>query len=293
MQTFFQYFPVGERERKWGLHVLTVGESQLPPRSPYPPAGHPKGYAFDWAHGRVLHQFQAVYISGGRGWFENAQGRRRRIESGTLFLLFPGVWHRYMPDAETGWHEHWVGFDGAMPRQWAKCGFIQPQKPILTPNSERTMRETFGSLLDTARQQEPASQQLMAGLTAYLLAQIYSAQQGGGKRDGAVASAIQEAIQTMNATTREPIAPAALARKMHVSYTWFRRSFVQHTGLSPHQYHLQLRLAQARHLLVATTLTIKQIAAETGFSDEQYFCRLFKKKNGLSPGFWRARSQRR
>ena len=29
-----------------------------------------------------------------------------------MILLFPGEWHSYYPDSETGWDEYWVGFRG-------------------------------------------------------------------------------------------------------------------------------------------------------------------------------------
>jgi len=35
---------------------------------------------------------------------------------------------------------------------------------------------------------------------------------------------------------------------------------------------------------------VKEIAQQTGFEDEHYFCRFFKMKTGLTPGKWRSRS---
>ncbi len=121
-QSFFRYFPVSDRDMKWGFHVTTVGESRIPPHTPYPLGEHPKGYAFNWANGRTLHDFAIVYLSSGRGWFESKHSPRQRVESGHVFMLFPGVWHRYMPVQKTGWNEHWVGFDGDIPRRLVKKG---------------------------------------------------------------------------------------------------------------------------------------------------------------------------
>jgi AraC-like DNA-binding protein len=80
-----------------------------------------------------------------------------------------------------------------------------------------------------------------------------------------------------------------LARGLGVSYSWFRKTFTAHTGLSPHQYLLELRLIHARSRLAETRLSVKEIALEVGFEDEYYFSRLFRQKLGLSPSQWRKR----
>jgi transcriptional regulator GlxA family with amidase domain len=83
-----------------------------------------------------------------------------------------------------------------------------------------------------------------------------------------------------------------LAQEFGVSYSWFRSRFAAHTGLSPHQYLLQLRLVRARDLLTETDLSVKVIALQTGFEDEHYFSRLFRLKLNLTPSQWRSRNRR-
>jgi AraC-like DNA-binding protein len=82
-----------------------------------------------------------------------------------------------------------------------------------------------------------------------------------------------------------------LAQELKVSYSWFRHTFTAHTGLSPHQYLLELRLVRARSLLAETELSVKEIASQTGFEDELYFSRLFRQKLNLTPSQWRSRSR--
>jgi hypothetical protein len=48
-KSFSRYFPVSGRDRKWGWHVTTVGETQTLPGDKHPAAGHPKGDHFDWS----------------------------------------------------------------------------------------------------------------------------------------------------------------------------------------------------------------------------------------------------
>jgi AraC-like DNA-binding protein len=276
---------------KWGFHVTTVGESRIPPHTPYPLGEHPKGYAFNWANGRTLHDFAIVYLSSGRGWFESKHSPRQRVESGHVFMLFPGVWHRYMPVQKTGWNEHWVGFDGDIPRRLVKNGFFTPKQPVFKINSESLFISLFTDIMETTKNNPPALQQVMSAATHYLLSQLYSMQQATPARAAPVNSAIQEAIHRMNGQNGAELELKKLAHELKVSYTWFRRSFLQHTGLSPHQYHLQLKIARARKLLSDSSLTIQQTAYQAGFESEQYFCRLFKNKTGLTPGQWREQTR--
>jgi AraC-like DNA-binding protein len=287
---FFRYFPVSVRDRKWSLYVTTVGEARCLPGKPYPAGGHPKGYYFDWSKGRELDCHALVYVSHGRGSFESRQSARQPIEAGQVIFLFPGVWHRYRPDAETGWDEHWVGFDGDVARSWVKNKFFSPRKPVFKPGQEEKWLMLFTELVSVVKLNRPALQQVMAGFAAQMLGLLYSGQQAGlAGNDGALLI-VQKAIAKMQTDLEGGLNAQGLANDLNVSYSSFRHTFQQHTGSSPHQYLLELRMVRARNLLTQTAQSIKEIAQQTGFDDEHYFCRFFKMKTGLTPGQWRTRS---
>lgn len=290
--SFHRYFPVSNRDRKWGLFVTTIGESRVPPHTPYPPAGHPKGYAFDWQQGRVLDSFALVYISGGRGNFESAGKINLPVEPGCVLLLFPGVWHRYQPDAKTGWHEYWIGFDGLTARNWLKGQFLSPARPVIKINLEDTVLATFSRMIQAVRATRPAVQQILAGAAANLVGICYSAQQAPLETESPTSNVVEQAIARMEADLGRELDMKALAQELGVSYSWFRSAFVRHSGLAPHQYLLEMRLVRARNLLGGTPLTVKEIAMQTGFQDEHYFSRLFRQKLNVTPSQWRNRSQK-
>jgi AraC-like DNA-binding protein len=74
-----------------------------------------------------------------------------------------------------------------------------------------------------------------------------------------------------------------LAGKAGVSEGYLRRLVRKQLGVSPVQYRNNIRLAKARELLLSTDMSIKEAAQKTGFSDQLYFSRLFRKRFGLSP----------
>ncbi|MEY2427286.1 MAG: hypothetical protein QOJ40_171, partial [Verrucomicrobiota bacterium] len=257
----------------------------------YPPGGHPKGFAFDWQHGRMLDGFALLYISSGRGTFELKPKFSTAIEPGHAFLLFPRVWHRYTPDPETGWHEHWIGFDGEIPRRWLRHKLFSAKEPLAKINAEDTVLATFSRVMQSIRANRPALQQILAGATDNLMGLIYSAQQTQPAPDAQIANAIELAIARIQNEFERDLNMKLLARELGVSYSWFRHTFTAHTGLSPHQYLLELRLVRARSLLAETEFAIKEIATRTGFEDEFYFSRLFRQKLKLTPSQWRNRNR--
>src|SRR5437870_11253 len=123
-ETYFRYFPISPMDEDWGLYVTTAGYVKVAAGGTYPPPSHPKDYALTWRNGRILHEFQLHYIMSGEGIFESKTAGRRKISSGSVFMLFPGEWHRYTTNKATGWHEYWVGFDGQYARRLFRKGFL-------------------------------------------------------------------------------------------------------------------------------------------------------------------------
>ena len=58
----FKYLIVNERDKRFGLSVTTVGFQAIRAGSVYPPRNHPDAYYFTAQKGRVLHEYQLVYI---------------------------------------------------------------------------------------------------------------------------------------------------------------------------------------------------------------------------------------
>ncbi|GHV61746.1 hypothetical protein AGMMS49587_06710 [Spirochaetia bacterium] len=71
---------------------------------------------------------------------------------------------------------------------------------------------------------------------------------------------------------------------MHLSRSHFTRLFSKEMGMSPRMYLEDLRLKMAMDILFEKTATVKETAARCGIYDVNYFCRLFKKRYGISPG---------
>ncbi|MDR0569431.1 MAG: helix-turn-helix domain-containing protein [Spirochaetaceae bacterium] len=80
-----------------------------------------------------------------------------------------------------------------------------------------------------------------------------------------------------------------LAESVHVSEDYLTRIFHREMGLSLWDYLNRYRVFYAADLLRQTDDTIQEIALRSGFQDQAYFCRVFKKIYGTPPGKLRKR----
>jgi transcriptional regulator GlxA family with amidase domain len=79
----------------------------------------------------------------------------------------------------------------------------------------------------------------------------------------------------------------ALAAVAELSMYHFTRAFKQSSGMTPHEYLVQCRVRRVRDLLVATDLTLSEIALASGFADQSHCARRFREHFGVTPGSYR------
>jgi AraC-like DNA-binding protein len=95
--------------------------------------------------------------------------------------------------------------------------------------------------------------------------------------------AIMTARDYLDAHYAEQISLDELARVACVSKSHLCRTFGETIGVPPHVYQYQLRLNQAKKMLVAGR-DLVDIALELGFYDQSHFGKYFKRFTGVSPG---------
>ena len=80
-----------------------------------------------------------------------------------------------------------------------------------------------------------------------------------------------------------PLSRWQIADEVHVSEDYLTRIFKKELGLSPWDYLNRYRVWLAGTLLRNTGMSVNDVAEATGFQDQAYFCRVFKKIRGYSP----------
>lgn len=282
-----KYFVKTPLDEQWGLFITTIGFQSIKAGSPYPPREHPASYIFNPTTGRVLHEFQILYITNGEGVFESINCKQAKITSGSIIFLFPNEKHSYKPSKNTGWEEYWVGFNGLFIDHIVKNNFISKSKPIFNVGFNEQLIALFQQAMDIANFQKTGYQQMLAGIVNQIISSVFYIEKNNAFRDKEAMLIIEKARMLIRTSTEQEFSPKEIASKLNISYSWFRRIFRKYTGFSPLQYLTEIKVQKSKELLNSTSMTVKEIAYSLNFSNPSYFVTFFKSKTGWAPGHYR------
>jgi len=78
-----------------------------------------------------------------------------------------------------------------------------------------------------------------------------------------------------------------LAAQVGLSKFYFNRLFKAAMGVSPSQFHITLRMDEAKRRLRETKESIVSIALDVGYTNPSHFAQLFRRETGLAPSDYR------
>ena len=78
-----------------------------------------------------------------------------------------------------------------------------------------------------------------------------------------------------------------VARECDLSVSHFSHAFRRTLGVAPHNWLIEQRIVLSKEKLHDDRLSLSDVAAECGFSDQSHFTRHFTRAVGVSPGTWR------
>ncbi len=102
-------------------------------------------------------------------------------------------------------------------------------------------------------------------------------------RGGSRVAQIAKAIASLRERYAETLSVERLARQVGMSVTSFHRHFKAVTAMSPLQYQKQLRLQEARHLLLGEALDVGTVSARVGYESATHFTREYARLFGAPP----------
>jgi AraC-like DNA-binding protein len=102
-------------------------------------------------------------------------------------------------------------------------------------------------------------------------------------RGGMPKARLNRVLEYISANLSEDIRLSELARTAGMSPHYFSELFKQTTGLSPHQYVLRQKIERAKQHLRDPRANVIEASAMTGFVDQSYFTKVFRRLVGVTP----------
>jgi YesN/AraC family two-component response regulator len=104
-----------------------------------------------------------------------------------------------------------------------------------------------------------------------------------------LSESVVEYILTLDSKAFKTLNVNRIARKFKVNRSYLSRKFKKDKKLALNNYIVTVKILRATILLgTRDELSTEDVAKALGYSNTQYFCRLFKKKIGTTPGKFKA-----
>lgn len=141
-------------------------------------------------------------------------------------------------------------------------------------SSESTLHALLGDLAGAE-----TSESLEAVVNAFLKAFLLAVNQK--KID--LNPAVRSALAYVNAHYAEKISLDQVIERVFMNRSYFCQVFKKEVGMTFGDYVEHTRIENAKHLLATTDLPILNVAEQTGFNNQAYFTKVFKKATDISP----------
>src|SRR5712691_5110630 len=128
---------------------------------------------------------------------------------------------------------------------------------------------------------------LMPLITREIIYRLLVGEQGGRLRHlvilGGYTSHIARAVERLRQDFDQPLRIEDIARELGMSVSGFHHHFKAVTAMSPLQFQKQLRLQEARRILLGENVDAASAAYRVGYDDASQFSREYKRLFGLPP----------
>lgn len=220
-------------------------------------------------------------VLGGKGYL-HTDSMTYELTRGQGFLYGPGLRQSYHSDAADPWDIRWVHFYGIRLEELLDGkGLDEPWLFDLSDPSP--IEPLIEKLLLLGRAYEVDDEYAAAGALYELLTRIQTTASQLNVSVHQAADKIRAAANYVRSHCSQPFTLEQAAAIAGYSPHYFSRRFNRTFGMSFSDFLLESRIVQAKRLLASTSLSIKLIALETGFSQTSYFSKCFREKEGMTP----------
>lgn len=178
---------------------------------------------------------------------------------------------------------YWVHFTGSDVEKILEYYQLPNDKNIFYSNTSPDYWWLFEQMIRELQLCRANYQELLTMLLRHIFLLINRYLKESSKTGIYALDEIERSIRYFNEHYKEEINIEEYAKSLHISSCWFNRRFKQITKVTPLQYIISVRLANAKMLLETKDYNVTETAYAVGFNNPLYFSKLFTRHIGMSP----------
>lgn len=221
---------------------------------------HPYFLVIFVTEGKIVHRYQNLHCT---------------LTPGDALVVPAGT---FSFSSTAGYHKYVIGFKGREAELLLADFGLQGLLKI--PVDTAKLLKIFHILDRQLGRRDGGDVPEMLGQSFKLLGLLAEANQGRMSESSGLADRIRAKLESQSDTPKDI---TGIGSELGVPPSSLRRIFRDHFGVSPKAFQTALRMRRALELLELSELSIKEIAAETGFRNQYYFSNAVKKEYGVSP----------
>lgn len=225
------------------------------------------------------------YMSKGVGYYEH-DGKTYLCPEGSLIFYPPNIRHHYFFKKEDMTELCWSHFSGTLCEQLITHS--QGAPVVIKIADRKRFESVFEKMIYAYYNKHTRGEMLCDGYMHVMTALInesLSLTNDTGKKNNA--PELEKVLSYMHIYFNNPIDIKKYADMCHQSEDRFIRNFKKQMGYTPYHYQLKVRIEKAVEMLENTGVNVSECAEATGFSDNAYFSRIFKKFTGHPPSYYK------
>lgn len=265
---YFYDFPIISGESNLPIFLVTMGLHEL---QPY--IERESGYPYP----------QILYSTKGKGTFIY-ENEKYEIKPYTAIFIPAGLKHSYYPNDDI-WDIHWIALSGYASDELLKS-FGLEHLGMFPLGDIKMLEHYFRKMHEALMADKIFGNYRASGFLYDFLIEFYRLISAS---DTAITAnpAVIRAIDYININYTQEITMEELCKISGVSKQHLCRLFRSVLNYRPMEYIAKRRIQAAKELLTNTSVSIEEISEETGFCTSSYFCKLFKRYEGLTPSQFR------
>jgi len=167
-----------------------------------------------------------------------------------------------------------------------ECQLIPAPETITTPKEFEIFHESFKQCCEIFDNFAPYKKELLETIVKSIWIRL--AQYWQKKTSQSISPRIQEMTEYLRETMKTNVSRHDLADKFGYSPEHINYLFKKELGITPTEFINHQRVLLAFHLIKNDQLSVKEASHKTGFNDQYYFSRVFKKIMGYPPAHFKS-----